>query len=95
MDTEQPGPQDPCTERGPGDRQWAQQRSYRAVRGDGKGKMRRTWNRTWMIMEKKRQRENERQSGKKMDGMRWNQNKRERNRIWRRKREKETHYLEM
>lgn len=36
MDIERPGPQDPCAERGPGDRQWAQQKSYRAVKGDGK-----------------------------------------------------------
>lgn len=36
MDTEQLGPRDPCAERGPGDRQWAQQKSYGAVNGEGK-----------------------------------------------------------
>lgn len=36
MGIERSGPQDPCAERGPGDRQWAQQKSYRAVKGEGK-----------------------------------------------------------
>lgn len=33
VDTERPEFRDPRAERGPGDRQWAQQRSYRTVQG--------------------------------------------------------------